>query len=374
MPDPSPDPKTVIVLLGPGPERERPILGLSPADRIHLSAAKEGVTVIEAGDDLPIAAGYAVAVSDVLGERSWMSALHQSRPSTWSRLADVLVHVPGSARGVLVEALADCRDVPALATLLEKRLGAPGAWAVSPEPLRLTEDAAVRKAAKDRLMAALVKDTDGFLAKHIARPISLSVSRRLAPTSITPNQMTIVTGAIGVLAAPFFLSSAPWLQAIGGALFLLHSILDGCDGELARLKFKESRWGGLLDFWSDNVVHVAVFGCMAAGWAMAVDASWPLWFGAGAVLGTIGSASLVHWRVLRPKKATGPVYTSVSATEGNRLSELMDGLSRRDFIYLVFALSLFGKAAWFLALAGVGTPIFLALLLFLAARERVSAG
>ena len=28
--------------------------------------------------------------------------------------------------------------------------------------------------------------------------------------------------------------------------------LDGCDGELARLKFKESRWGGLLDFWGDN--------------------------------------------------------------------------------------------------------------------------
>src|SRR2546426_3192414 len=38
---------------------------------------------------------------------------------------------------------------------------------------------------------------------------------------------------------------------------LAHSILDGCDGELARLKFQHSRWGAVLDFWCDNVVHVA---------------------------------------------------------------------------------------------------------------------
>ena len=38
--------------------------------------------------------------------------------------------------------------------------------------------------------------------------------------------------------------------------------------ELARLKFLESRTGAILDFWGDNVVHVAVFSCMAIGWSV----------------------------------------------------------------------------------------------------------
>ena len=67
---------------------------------------------------------------------------------------------------------------------------------------------------------------------------------------------------IGLAGAAFFVSPRPALQFTGALLFLLHSILDGCDGELARLKFQESRFGGVLDFWGDNVVHSAVFASM----------------------------------------------------------------------------------------------------------------
>ena len=58
------------------------------------------------------------------------------------------------------------------------------------------------------------------------------------------------------------------MQTIGALLFLAHSILDGCDGELARLKFQQSRWGGVLDFWGDNVVHTVIFACMGVGWSL----------------------------------------------------------------------------------------------------------
>jgi hypothetical protein len=52
-----------------------------------------------------------------------------------------------------------------------------------------------------------------------------------------------------------------------------------------------------------------------------------------------------------------------------------DALSRRDFIYLVLALSLFGKADWFLVLTAVGAPVFFLVLLALDRRrpERKSA-
>jgi hypothetical protein len=35
-----------------------------------------------------------------------------------------------------------------------------------------------------------------------------------------------------------------------------------------------------------------------------------------------------------------------------------DALANRDFIYLIVALSAFGKAAWFIVFVAIGTPIF----------------
>ena len=109
---------------------------------------------------------------------------------------------------------------------------------------------------------------------------------------------------------------------------------------------------------------------MAVGWSNAIGAAWPLALGAAAVLGTLGSASFVYWRVMRPKLGEGPLYVSVAKGPGSRLTGLLDSLSRRDFIYVVLLLSLPGKAAWFLAMAAVGAPIFFAMLLVVAARER----
>src|SRR5204863_375134 len=80
-----------------------------------------------------------------------------------------------------------------------------------------------------------------------------------------------------------FLSASPAWQLTGALLFLAHSILDGCDGELARLKFLETRHGAVLDFWGDNIVHFAVFSGIAVGWALHVHSAWPLVVGAVAV-------------------------------------------------------------------------------------------
>jgi len=238
-------------------------------------------------------------------------------------------------------------------------------------PLRVVSDADLKTAEK-RLLNVLIKQTDGFMSRNFARPISIAISRRLAPLGVAPNQMTMVSALIGLTAAPFFLSSNPAVQIVGGLLFVLHSILDGCDGELARLTYRESRLGGLLDFWGDNIVHVAVFGCMAVGWHFAEAADWPLYLGAAAVLGTAGSAATVYWLTLRKKSGAGPVYTSVSDGPSVGLTKLLDELSRRDFIYLVLVLSAFGKANWFLALTAIGAPVFMTLVLLAARRVRTA--
>ncbi|MBZ0160679.1 MAG: CDP-alcohol phosphatidyltransferase family protein [bacterium] len=224
------------------------------------------------------------------------------------------------------------------------------------------------------LLRGLIKDTEGFMSKHVERKISLAVTRRLVDTDITPNQMTAVSVAIGVLGALFFFSTMPAYQLTGALLFLLHSILDGCDGEIARLKYLESRLGGILDFWGDNAVHSAVFMCIGLGWQMAIKASFPLVLAASAVIGTLLSAGFVYRQTMRNKTDEGPLFTSVTTSEApSRLSTIADTLARRDFIYLVVILSAFGKAHWFLVLAAFGSPIFFFVLLWTSHRERVKA-
>ena len=61
--------------------------------------------------------------------------------------------------------------------------------------------------AEDHLLASLVKDTEGFMSRHFERKISLAVSRRLAATTHHAERMTLVSVAIGLFGAPFFLET-----------------------------------------------------------------------------------------------------------------------------------------------------------------------
>jgi len=326
------------------------LLGLSLLRRLVLAARRAGFAVLHI-----VAAGG----NDAERFRRLVAGIPGvSVSAAAGRIVDAPVTIPADTLGEVdgLKALAEQGD----ATLLH----------------RLTDIGGL-DAARARLLGALVKTTDGFMSRHFARPISIFVSRRIVNWGVTPNQMTIVSMLIGLSGAPFFLSGTAALQTIGAVLFVTHSVLDGCDGELARLTYRESRLGSILDFIGDNLVHIAVFGCMGWGWYMASDTPWPLYLGISAVVGAAGSAIAVYGLTLRAKEVkdrsnTGPVYTSVAGAgqQSARLTKLLDDLSRRDFIYLVFALSLFGKAAWFLALAGIGAPIFLLLVLFVAWRER----
>ena len=215
-------------------------------------------------------------------------------------------------------------------------------------------------AAEAWLLRSLIKPTEGFMSRHFERRISLALTRRLCTTRVTPNAMTLVSLAVGLAGAPFFLSSAPGYQLAGALLFLTHSILDGCDGELARLKFLESRWGAVLDMGGDNLVHVAVFACMAAGWSLHTRSAWPLLLGGVVVASTLSIAAVVYRRGMRASTERGP---------SSAVSRLADVVIYRDFIYLIVLLGALGKAHWFVALTAVGAPVFLLLLAWLGRRR-----
>jgi phosphatidylglycerophosphate synthase len=315
-----------------------------------------------------------IAPPTILAETDWLKRFSATRiePAAWAAIPQRIVVLAATAipdAFAVLHGEGGAYDMAAVQDRLSRRFGSAAPLPNDIDPMVVTTLEHIRVAER-RLLQGLIKDTDGFMARHFDRRVSLQISRRLAPTGVTPSQITLLSVAIGLCGGAFFLSSHWLWQTVGALLFLLHSIVDGCDGEVARLRFQESRYGGLLDFWGDNVVHVAVFGCMAAGWALSSAARWPLLLGAAAIVGTLGSAGFVHWHQFRAKDGSGPLFTSV-ANASDRLAGLLNAASRRDFIYIVPLFALFGKSSWLLVLTAVAAPLFFLLLLFLAARERL---
>lgn len=111
-------------------------------------------------------------------------------------------------------------------------------------------DRATRKAAKDMLLVSLRKNIDGLVSRTLNRPVSIRMSSVLAYTPLTPNMLSILTFVLAVAAAGLMVNA--WFVA-GALLMHFSSILDGCDGEIARLKYQTSKLGGWLDTIFDDV-------------------------------------------------------------------------------------------------------------------------
>lgn len=113
-------------------------------------------------------------------------------------------------------------------------------------------------AAERMLLSQLVKTADGIISRHINRKISLAITSKIMHTSTTPNQVTTVVLLIGILSGPAIVSIGgyPGL-VVGSLLYYLAAILDGCDGELSRLKFQGSPIGAWLDTVVDDTVGLS---------------------------------------------------------------------------------------------------------------------
>src|SRR5207253_287289 len=101
--------------------------------------------------------------------------------------------------------------------------------------------------AQAALLQSLGKPTDGFLAKWIDRRVSRRLSSLLVQTSVTPNALTLLSLVLALAGAALLSLPDPLWSAGGALLFLVSTVLDGCDGEVARLKHKTSARGARLD-------------------------------------------------------------------------------------------------------------------------------
>ena len=179
-------------------------------------AAPPGVTAISGWSSLADAFALQpgpliIAHAAILAEPDWLARLAETQtgPARWAAMPHKIILIAASAVADALAALdADkgAYDLTAAQARLTRHFGTPAAIPAAIDPLVVTTVADVDDA-EWRLLRALVKDTDGFMARNVERPISLRIARRLATTGITPNQITLLSVGIGLCAALFFLST-----------------------------------------------------------------------------------------------------------------------------------------------------------------------
>ena len=102
------------------------------------------------------------------------------------------------------------------------------------------------------------KSVEDVTDRFLNRPLAGRIVRWLMPTAVTPNQVTAVSGILG-LAAAATLSLGNWPALILGVLLLQLSIVVDCaDGQLARAKGLTSQWGEVFDHTSDDLTFLLV--------------------------------------------------------------------------------------------------------------------
>ncbi len=114
---------------------------------------------------------------------------------------------------------------------------------------RLSDTAESEKEAEGVVFSHVGKTATGWIARNINGRMSLPLSKLLARTPLTPNAVSVLINLIGVLCGPFYALG----HAVLGALFMqAATVLDRCDGEVARIKLMETKKGQWVDTISDQ--------------------------------------------------------------------------------------------------------------------------
>jgi phosphatidylglycerophosphate synthase len=225
-------------------------------------------------------------------------------------------------------------------------------------------------AATTLLLQSLSKPTDGIVSRVINRRLSLPITRRLLTLRVTPNQITAVASLFGVAGAGVAYRGGYWNLLVGTMLFQAQSILDGCDGEIARMKYLHSRAGEWFDQAADDALNIAFL--LAVGAALARGGAryaWPV--AIVALVCQIVYVTALYAGLAIKAAGRGSVATLRWWVEGRgaatprSAARVIGDVTRRDFIcFLYFACAVAGWVqlafAWHAAvivLSGVVTAV-----------------
>ena len=217
---------------------------------------------------------------------------------------------------------------------------------------QLTDSTALRHA-ESVLLASLDNLKDGLVDIYLNRKLSRSLTHFLLRTALTPNHITVLSCLIGLFGATCFFQAGYWGPVFGALFLQLSAVLDCCDGEVARMKFLESRLGAWLDITLDTVVHIATFvGLGFAVWTQGGTQA-PFVLVGLMVGGIVLSFACV---VVADRTVVPTVYRQT--WQARLLHRMVCGLASRDYSLLIFLCAVFQQLSWFLWAAAVGVQVF----------------
>ena len=229
-----------------------------------------------------------------------------------------------------------------------------------------------RVTAERKLDSWLVKPTDGIFAR-MNRRVSIPISRQLIKFPITPNMVSLFTLGVSFMAGVYFALGGYWNALLGAVLSVFASILDGSDGEVARLKLQESDFGCWLETVCDQLYYLMIFAGMTIGLTRSSGTRtylvWGGMFLVGAVLSFLVTG-LQRRRLTngRPEQLLGIWQSQAERRRSNPflyLGRHTEFIIRRCFLpYLILFFAVFNITNVLLVLAALGANLVWPIALF----------
>jgi CDP-L-myo-inositol myo-inositolphosphotransferase len=261
------------------------------------------------------------------------------------RLAPNLrVHL-GRASGVPVIPAETLPDAAAIAAISAGTIPVPPPPA---DPVRALDHAG------RAIIRATAKPGDGFVSRHLNRPLSQAASRLLLRwRGVRPGHATALTALIALAMLACLLTGTPAGLAAGAVLFQLASIADGIDGEIARATHRSSARGASLDSVTDGLTNCGFLMGAGVNLVMQGRAGEGAFGLASAAIMAIGLVLLGRDALRRDGHIHFDGVKHAQAQPGKASARWLKDITSRDFYCLfLMAMTLAG-------LAGVAFMIFL---------------
>ena len=335
---------------------------------ISITTTLGGLPIGERIVRAAVRAGYARVI--VLARRehvAWRRIAERFRAAIAVDVLTDRARWTSASRGAVVISMA---VVPSPVRLEHLRTATTSQAAVD-DPSAPTDEQIVRTpadvaAAERRLRQSIIKPTDGRVGRFNRRmsiPISIALIRW---TRCSANAMSVFLIALGFYAGWLF-SVGTYASGVAAAAFsLAASILDGCDGELARLQYKDSRFGVWLDTLGDYSYYLAIFTGLTIGAVQQTQWAGFWWIGAALITGallTFALLILLRHRITRgqPERLRSTAQSHFEQ-RGARWTTLAAKLStvatRATMPYGILGFAIAGALPGLVVLAAVGANVY----------------
>lgn len=119
-------------------------------------------------------------------------------------------------------------------------------------------------------------ELEDWLNRNIYHRLSIRLADWLARTFVTPNMVSIAGGIVVVIAGVVYVrSDSPVGAVVGLLLHMSWHVLDGADGDLARLTGRASKYGEMIDGLCDYISHIVLYLLLAS--VLAEQIGWIGW-------------------------------------------------------------------------------------------------